>query len=64
MFYSYLKAGADLIETATYQASVEGFMNHLGVQHDEAVELIRKSVDICRLAAEEFWQVTENRSGK
>lgn len=61
---SYLKAGADLIETATYQASISGFVTHLGVTSDEALDLMRKAVNICKSAVDEFWQVVENRSGK
>ena len=33
--YDYLKAGADCITTASYQATVEGFMN-AGVSEEEA----------------------------
>ena len=61
---SYLEAGADFIETATYQASVIGFIKHLGITHDEAVELLKSAVKLAREAVDNFWQVPSNRSGK
>jgi homocysteine S-methyltransferase len=42
----FLEAGADLILTNTYQASVEGFSEHLSLTHDESVELIKTTVKL------------------
>jgi homocysteine S-methyltransferase len=44
----YLEAGADCVISASYQATVDGFVNR-GHREEEAVELLRRSV---RLAAE------------
>jgi homocysteine S-methyltransferase len=58
--HSYLLAGADVIATASYQASFEGF-EKAGVGHDQAGSLMQLSVDLALLARENFWSVTENR---
>lgn len=50
----YLKAGADCIISASYQASFEGFMDH-GYSEKEAAELIRSSVLLAKRARDEFW---------
>jgi len=42
---SYAECGADIIETATYQCSFETFKRD-GIEHDEAVSLFRKSVQL------------------
>ncbi len=36
---SWLEAGADIIETNTYQASVPGFKKHLGVTEEQALQV-------------------------
>ncbi|ESO10932.1 hypothetical protein HELRODRAFT_167446 [Helobdella robusta] len=51
----YLEAGADLIETCTYQATVEGFVKHCGVSVTEAEELIEKGVKLCLQSRDKFW---------
>jgi homocysteine S-methyltransferase len=61
---SFLQAGADLIETATYQASVTGFIKHLGVCSTEAENLIKKAVNIARNARDSYWQLTDSSSGR
>lgn len=43
-------AGADLIITNTYQASVEGFMEHLGLREEQAYELIVRAVELAKRA--------------
>lgn len=58
--HSYLLAGADIIATATYQASFEGFKK-AGVDHDHARNLMHLSVDLAVLARENFWSITDNR---
>ena len=49
---AYLEAGADFIETASYQASREGF-GTLGLSNDEADDLMRLSVELAIRAREE-----------
>jgi homocysteine S-methyltransferase len=61
--HSYLQAGADVIATATYQASYEGFAK-AGIEQDHAQNLMRLSVDLAVLARENFWSVSENRRGR
>ncbi|KAH8263623.1 hypothetical protein KR044_011772, partial [Drosophila immigrans] len=42
----FLRQGADIILSNTYQSSVEGFMRHLGKTRQESVQLIEKSVSL------------------
>ena len=53
----YLKAGADCITTASYQASFDGFMKR-GLSEDEAKKLIQSSVCIAKQVREAFWKDT------
>jgi homocysteine S-methyltransferase len=48
----YLEAGARVIISASYQASVEGFAG-VGLDRDVAERLLRRSVELAREAAEE-----------
>src|SRR5210317_388673 len=56
----FLDAGADVIATATYQASFEGFGNK-GYSPEKAAQLMRLSVDLAVLARENFWSETALR---
>ena len=56
----FLKAGADIIATASYQASFEGFAQ-AGYGHGQAESLMRLSVDLALLARESFWSHDEYR---
>ncbi|MBE0497377.1 MAG: homocysteine S-methyltransferase [Campylobacterales bacterium] len=51
----YLEAGADVIITASYQASLEGFMAR-GLSAKEAGELIRSSVFLAKQTRDAFWE--------
>ncbi|KAL6254274.1 hypothetical protein P5V15_014889 [Pogonomyrmex californicus] len=44
----FLRAGADIIETNTYQATVDGFVKYLGITEEESLEIIRKAVDYAK----------------
>lgn len=46
----FLRAGADLIITNTYQASVEGFMEHLGLTQQQSYELIIRGAELAKRA--------------
>jgi homocysteine S-methyltransferase len=48
---SYFRAGAQVATTASYQASFEGFASR-GCSHDEAADLMRRSVLLAREAAQ------------
>lgn len=50
----FLRAGAECLLTNTYQASVEGYMKHLGLNREESVELIGKAVKLAQEAREKW----------
>ena len=52
-FERAIEAGADVIITASYQASVDGFM-HAGQSRSQAVDLLRRPVDLAIRARETF----------
>ncbi|KAE8625852.1 hypothetical protein XENTR_v10006414 [Xenopus tropicalis] len=56
---SFLKSGAEVLSTATYQASVKGFQEHLGLSIDEVAELFHVGV---RLAKEAAAEIKDNRN--
>lgn len=49
----YLRVGADLLITASYQASVQGFARR-GIDTDQALALIKKSVDLAKQARDDY----------
>ena len=51
----YLTVGADAIISASYQATVPGFMRR-GLTHEESVKLIQSSVLLAKEIRDEFWQ--------
>jgi homocysteine S-methyltransferase len=60
---AYLEAGADCITTASYQASVPGFLR-AGRSEAEARELLCRSVLLAREARDAFWASSVNRTGR
>ncbi|XP_060517110.1 uncharacterized protein LOC132696353 isoform X2 [Cylas formicarius] len=46
----FLRAGADLIITNTYQAGINLFMKHLNLTADESYNLIKKAVELAQTA--------------
>lgn len=50
----FLLGGADVITTATYQASVRGFVSHLGTSSAGASELLMSGVHLAREAVDSF----------
>ncbi|MDA2452346.1 homocysteine S-methyltransferase [Bacillus cereus] len=50
----YFRAGADCAITASYQATISGFSAR-GIQEQEALELIKKTVLLARRARDDFW---------
>jgi homocysteine S-methyltransferase len=56
----FLNAGADIIATASYQASIDGFAK-AGHSRHQAEQLMRLSVDLAVLARETFWAETTMR---
>jgi len=63
LHYDYFKAGADCAITASYQATIEGFMKH-GLSREQAWALLQKSVRLAIEAREEFWAEESNRAGR
>jgi homocysteine S-methyltransferase len=59
----YLEAGADCISTASYQASIQGFMKR-GLDEASARALLALSVQLAREARELFWTDPSNRVGR
>lgn len=51
---SFLECGSDVITTATYQASIEGFIKHLGFKPEEAEDLIMSGVQLARESTADF----------
>ncbi|MGN6522321.1 MAG: homocysteine S-methyltransferase [Actinomycetes bacterium] len=54
---AYLEAGAEVIETASYQASFEGF-ERAGIDRRTGQQLLRRSVELARQAIEEWGATT------
>ncbi|MBU6335635.1 MAG: homocysteine S-methyltransferase [Chloroflexi bacterium] len=50
----YFEAGADCAITATYQASVPGFMAH-GLSEAQAIAVMQRAVHLAREARDAFW---------
>ncbi len=63
LHYDYFKSGADCVITASYQATIEGFMKR-GLNKVEAIDLIKKSVTLAIEVRDEFWAEKANRVGR
>lgn len=63
LHYDYLAAGADVVITASYQATFEGFARR-GIGHEAAAELMRLSVRLAIEARDAFWSEPANRTGR
>lgn len=61
--YEYFKAGADCAMTASYQATIDGFVKK-GYSLGQAEKFIIDSVTIAAKARDRFWQGPENRKGR
>jgi len=59
----YFASGADVVATATYQASFDGFAR-AGFSKAKGAELMRLSVDLAVRARQRFWDVPLNREGR
>lgn len=53
-FISFILAGAEIIKTNTYQASVDGFMKYLNFSKEESRNLIKKAIEIAYQAKDQF----------
>lgn len=52
----YLKAGADILTTSSYQASIEGLTEELNISENEAKQIIASTVTIAKKARDDFWK--------
>ena len=59
----YLRAGADILTTASYQATFEGFARR-GLDHGQAAALMRLSVRLAIEARDEFWADPAHRHNR
>lgn len=59
----YLRAAADVITTASYQATLEGFQAR-GMSAEAAADLIRLSVTLAVEARDEFWSECQDRKDR
>lgn len=59
---SFLLSGSDVVTTATYQASVEGFVQVLGVTCEHARELLVSGVHLAKDTAQKF--IADNKTGQ
>ncbi|QHE60612.1 homocysteine S-methyltransferase [Rossellomorea vietnamensis] len=59
----YFRAGADCTITASYQATVDGFLKR-GIEKPEALELIKKTVYLARQARDDFWKEEKGNSDR
>lgn len=59
----YLQAGADCLITASYQATVEGFMRR-GLTREAALDLLRRSVRLAVETREAFWRDEARHAGR
>jgi homocysteine S-methyltransferase len=59
----YMQAGADVLTSATYQASLQGFQAR-GFGVDQATALLRQGVELALAARDDFWSEKENRAGR
>jgi len=58
---SYLDAGADCITTATYQASIPGFVEQ-GISERKAKSLLKKALEIASEAREQYLDTSKNKN--
>ncbi|CAL1684264.1 unnamed protein product [Lasius platythorax] len=56
----FLRAGADIILTNTYQATIDGFVKYLGVSEEESLQIIRNAVDYAKDAVNVYSKEIED----
>ncbi|XP_029053428.2 homocysteine S-methyltransferase-like [Osmia bicornis bicornis] len=56
----FLKAGADIILTNTYQASIDGFSKYMNMTEEESLNLFSKAVDYAKEAVNLYKKDIEN----
>ncbi|ROT75026.1 putative homocysteine S-methyltransferase 1-like isoform X1 [Penaeus vannamei] len=61
---TFLEAKADMVTTASYQASISGFVKHLSITDEEAVKLMTLSVSLAREAVNEYCRENQKEGEK
>lgn len=61
---TFLEAKADLVTTASYQASISGFVKHLSITDEEAVKLMTLSVSLAREAVNEYCRENQKEGNR
>ncbi|KAF1956823.1 homocysteine S-methyltransferas-like protein, partial [Byssothecium circinans] len=59
--YDYFAAGADIATTCSYQASIPGLIEHLGISEADATAMIKKSVELAQEARDEYLHEQEQQ---
>ncbi|GFP85345.1 homocysteine s-methyltransferase 1 [Phtheirospermum japonicum] len=59
----YLEAGADIIVTSSYQATLPGFQSR-GLSQAEAESMLTRSVEIAVDARDKFWSSVNRKNGR
>lgn len=57
----FLENGAEIILTNTYQASVEGYTEHLKLDREQSIELIKSTVQLAHIARDKFLQGSDTK---
>lgn len=58
----FLEAGAEIILTNTYQASVEGYTEHLNLDRAQSIDLIKSTVQLAHVARDKFLETQPSQS--
>ena len=56
----FLRAGSNIIETNTYQASIDGFIKYLGKSKEESISGIKKAVLLAKRAVNDYKEEMKN----
>lgn len=56
----FLNAGSDIISTNTYQISVENLMKHLKLTENESYDLIKKAVELAKIAIKLYKETSKS----
>lgn len=57
-------AGSDVIETNTYQASVVGFMEHMGLSEEDSHGVIKNAVKLAKTACNKYFEEHPDEKSK
>lgn len=57
----YLKAGADIITTSSYQATLKGLIQELNFSESKAKDLIALTVKLAKIARDDFWESLDEK---